>query len=281
MNTRPKAIPQHTLIEDGLPPSEVEDTERIGLRDEGSRLSRHMPVLSRVIKSVFAALEDDMNASMTTIWSMGRAMPKIDVISQHENGHTWLAQAALPGHSLKAQLSIALVPDETRIGVMLPATAVYHGELDLTFKFGEAFGSPPDVMRMMPGGLIMLDRIYRTDPFSSSWMLKAMQDEDALQILKLRLVYLVGTLWASTMHVIATAGHYRMGTDLMVISPQALDAARITTELPVVVFDFAQSSDSHTTVLRSSLDARELETEFRRMGVIFEKILTLQEVGAV
>ncbi len=252
-----------------------------GLRHQGTQLAQHLPHLTRMLKSVFEALEGDINARMTTFWSMGLATPKIEVVNQHAAGHTWLAKANLPGHSIQAELSIALVPDETKIGVVLPATAVYHGGSDLTHKFSEAFGAPPDVQRLMPGGRVMFDRVYRTDPFSSSWMLQAIKDEAALEVLKLRLVYLVGTLWASTTHVIATTGHYRMGTDLMVFSPEALDVAKITTELPVAVFDYAQAEDSHTTVLRSRLDADELGRELKRLAIPFDRIMTLQEMGAV
>lgn len=240
------------------------------------------PKLVQLYTSLFDALDGGIAAqNATSFWSLGAATPRLTPKERDLTGGSWYGEGDIPGHQVKGAVSISLTPGEFRLGLLMPATAVFHGTTDLSGLFAEAYGSQPDIVRLLPGGMQLYDRVFREDPFTASWLIRAMTDDVAHEALAMRMACMVTTLWKSAVQVLAGGGQFDLQNDIMIFSAQPLNNHTLASELPLVIYDFSrQGDDSYVTILRSSLDVDELSAELERRGVAFKQALPIRKLEA-
>ena len=244
------------------------------------------PEFAPELVKLYARLFDELDAGIaaqnaTSFWSLGVATPRLKPKERDLQGGSWYGEGDIPGHTIKGAVSISLTPGEFRVGLLMPATAVFHGTTDLSGYFSEAYGSRPDIVRLLPGGMQLFDRILRDDPFTASWLMRAVTDDLAREVLVMRMACIVTTIWKSAVQVLAGGGQFDLQNDIMVCSAEPINTNTLASELPVVIYDFAQQSDqSYITILRSSLDSDDLASELERRGIEFKQVLPIRKLEA-
>lgn len=163
-------------------------------------------------------------------WSFGGGVPPLKPLPTQKELGLWYAEGALTGFKEPAAISIALLPNECRVGLFLPNESLMHESLDKTLdsEITEVYG------KNVPGVHIavrkneertLFDHTLKEPPFDIVSMSKAMEYdhlkpgnlESAIYFgcLVQRLGYMVTTIWTGAIRAIYANGRTGLGTWLV------------------------------------------------------------------
>lgn len=159
-------------------------------------------------------------------WSFGGGVPPLKSLPAQKELGLWYAEGRLLGFEEPAAISIALLPNECRVGLFLPNESLVHESMDKTLdsEMLEVYG------KNIPGMHIsvrkneertLFDHTFKEPPFDVLSMAKAMQydrlghNHDGaiyLALMAQRLGYIVTTIWTGAIRTVCANGKTGLGT---------------------------------------------------------------------
>ncbi len=152
-------------------------------------------------------------------WSFGGGVPKLNVLPTQTELGLWYAEKSLVGFTEPVAISLALLPNECRVGLFLPNVCLRHESADyitLDETVMNVYGGKiPGVHVFSRKGSdrTLFDHVFHEPPFDVETLSKAMRYVQGdteysvfFQMIVQRLGYIITTIWAGAIKAVYESG---------------------------------------------------------------------------